>query len=194
MKDILKKISNLPDSWDQLLFKDYLILLSLTDIPSSDNDIDEALNALDRNMSIISALTSVSVEQLENLPFNHIQAASSKLSFLVTEVPNVKIKHKIKSVDEVIFKDYVKYFQLTTNNKTMDHLQYILPMYYHDITEDDVLQMPAAYVLNAFFLLKKYRKRYVNYSIFRTYLRTIFLMLKEKLILIRKKLTRKRNS
>lgn len=168
-------LEQLPASWEQTTLEQFQKLTSIELTEDSG-----AFNGVQNSLEVISKLSGVSVEDLEELPMKDIQTLGSKISFMVTPpVPAKTCQFTWKKVDEITYNDYVNFIQL--QDKQIENLHvFIRNFSTTKLTEYEILQLPITEVITGFFLFRKQLQSYLQTSILLTKTRLVKFKLKDK--------------
>ena len=161
-------MKKLPNNWNDLTFGDYMKTLSIKDIPEGLTQEQTVVYNMKRSVDLIVLLTGKTAEEINSMQSSVVMGYMKNLSFLGTEIPVTKIKHKAKKVEEITYEDFINYINYTRSENAVLNLPKILPLFIRDLTEDQILSLPTDYVFGCFFLLKKTARKYYRYSLFRT--------------------------
>lgn len=174
-------IEKIPGSWEEFKFSDYLKILDLE--VSEDDEFDGSFNGIDNTLKVISALTNISISELEAIEIQTITSIAKKLYFMV-ELPNTKnFKSKIswKKLEEVSYGEYITYVMLA--KEPFKNLKIFIKAFSSDdLTEEEIdnLSMMEAYA--AFFTLNKYVGKSMNSMARKERMKLIKLLWKEKIV------------
>jgi hypothetical protein len=160
MKDKIETIfQNLPSKWEEVTIADFI---KLSEIEVDENYILEEGKIVENLfvghnniIKVISVLTNVTVDEIENYSFQSIAKLSKKLDFMLVEpVPNKTSKLKWKSVNEISYDGYVTFQQF--GNDFMKHLAIIIPKFVkNEVSEEEILKMNMVDAYTAFFFAKE---------------------------------------
>ena len=148
----------IPASWDDVTLNQFQKIMTVE--IEEDSDV---LNGVQNTLGVISKLTDVPINELEDLPMGEIQKLAKKLDFIV--VPPTSDKKdsviKWKSLDEITYNDYVNFIQL--REKMTENLHVFVKNFSKvDMTDEEILALPIEEVLVGFFLLKQMLLTYLN--------------------------------
>lgn len=185
LNDILHK---LPSSWEDFKFGDYLKTLEVTIDESGDS-----FAGLNNSLNVVSAITDIPVEELEQLPLNDVQVIGKRLSF-ITELPKDfkgKASLQFKSISEITYNDFTTYLGYADN--VLPNLPILLKTFSKSpISEEQIKSLSVAEVYHYFFILKKIALKSLRHSTRLQAVKIMKLGMKDLKELISKKFRNKR--
>lgn len=174
-KDLLNQ---LPGSWQEFKLKDFQKIVDV-EVTEHDNSISSFVGA-DNTLKVISKLTDVALEQLEELPIYQVAQLSNKIGFISQlPEPDKKSSIKWKKLEEITYDDFITYQQL--QSKALQHLPVLIKAYSKDaMTVEQIGELNMLDVYTGFFLLRKAVKKSVKRSLTSSTLQLIKQSAKEK--------------
>ncbi|OYD44145.1 hypothetical protein CHU00_18435 [Sphingobacterium cellulitidis] len=159
------------NSWHSMPFSKYIELIKI-----------KAEDDLEKSIQIVSILNDIPLEKVRNMKAKEFIAFTNNMEFL-SHKPDFnnadKSAWKIKAIEDVTMDDFITFENSKTNE---DSIPFILS-FMSNKTEAEILKMSTLDVLNGFFLLQEYLKKYIN--------RLPFLILMENSKMKMKKLKQK---
>lgn len=146
---------NLPTSWDNFRFEDYMKCIDINLSEGNLSEVDELFSGLDNTIRVISALTNVPLSELENADLSLITSLAKRLSFMV-ELPKEKSTSTLnwKNVDEVNYNDFVTFISLSKD--PIHQLPLIIKTFSKEpLTEEQINNLSVSEVYSGFFSLRK---------------------------------------
>ena len=155
--EILKK---LPTSWNEFKLKDYLKVADV--VITEDEDV---LNGLENSLKLISALTDIPANELEEYSLADINLIADKISFInKLPEPGKESIIKWKNVETVKYNDFLNFMNLS--KEPIKNLALIIQSFStNEMTEDEALNLSMQECMNGFFLLTSQLKKSVHRSI-----------------------------
>lgn len=155
-------IKQLPSSWSELTLKQYQ---QLSEVVISEEDEDEIQNLTigqDNTLKVISMLTGVPIEQLEELPFHDLAVLASKLAFMQKPPePAKKSSIQFKKVDEISYNDYITFLALA--KEPFKNLHIIIKAFNKsNLTDEQIQELGMDDVMQGFQLLQRYVNKYMR--------------------------------
>ena len=154
-------INILPKRWNDLKLKDYNKLIQ-ADLIREDETAIEELNELDFQIAVISTLTDVSIGDLEALTVNELLPAIQSISFLYTPLEPVKTSLKAKDITALTYAEFTSYMQL--QNQPFNNTNQILPIFFKELENIDVNELPITEVVGFFLELQKRLRKHLKRS------------------------------
>lgn len=183
MKRLEEILKQLPSSWDEITLEQFQKLTSV--VIAEDPTIP--FTGIDNTLGVISQLTGLSVDELENLPMIDLQRLAAKMSF-ITSAPSPAKKSFLewKKLEDITYNDFVTALQMQQDQFNNLH-KYVKMFTTNKLTEEEVLQLPITEVHTGFFLFRKELKKYLKCSIRSQKVQVARLLFKQKLKDWRKK-------
>ena len=157
IKQILEK---LPGNWDEVTLELFTKLIDC----KVDTD-DDILDGYNNVINFASAITGIPTEDFDNIKMIDINQIGSKLSFINTDIPQVKSnKFKWKKLDEILMDDYITFIQY--GDKQIYHLlEFVKAFNKVELTDEEIQQLPITEVMWGFFLFRKNLRKSLKASI-----------------------------
>jgi hypothetical protein len=184
MKTTQEIIKLIPSSWDELTLAKFQLLTEC--IIEEDGTM---LAGMENTIQVISKLTDIPVEDLEEYSMNDLQTIAAKLDWmLVLPVAKKKSIIKWKELDEISYNDYISFLQI--QDKPFENLHIIIKNFSHtELTKEEILNISTAEAFTGFFLCRKKLAKYLNRSIKSTLIKLIWQRIKMKLKVVLNKIS-----
>ncbi|MES2265581.1 MAG: hypothetical protein V4520_02395 [Bacteroidota bacterium] len=180
----------LPGNWNELLLKDYIKLAPVINESDKEPDLIDFdiytvnhLSDIEKNMNLISLLTDIPMDVLDELPTSKVFDMINKLSFMQT--PPEKRKPSISYIqfDELSYDGFVHFNKLSLEfteagilSSTVENIPLMLAVFAKDKihNEDFFLNQSMVEVIAGFFTVQKNTEKFLQRS-----QRSSFLQLKK---------------
>lgn len=154
-------LDRLPKRWSDLKLKDYNKLIQ-AELIKEDETVDNELNELDFQLAVISTLTDISISDLEALSVTELLPAITSISFLYTPLEPVKTSLKAKDITALSYAEFTSYMQL--QNQPFNNTNQILPIFFKELENVDVNELPIPEVVGFFLSLKVRLRKHLKHS------------------------------
>lgn len=168
-------IECLPKSWDEVTLEQYLKQIHNLPVDEPVTDTGD----LDTSLAIISILTDIPICDLEGIKLNEILPMVERISFIYQEPVQAKINYKCKAIEDIGYDDFITWMQL--KDDPFNNTDKLLPIFFPELKQVDVKQLPITIINGCFFLLMKNLRKYLKRSARSLSLKIIRLILKEKI-------------
>lgn len=157
MKDIKEIYVSLPSSWKELKFKDYQKFMDI--IVKESND---PWAGIDNMNQVLSRLTGLSIDELEELHYTDAAALIHRVSFL-TKLPekDKSFNIKLRPLNEVTYNSYLEFLQ-STQNKHLDIGKMVKAITY--LNEEQIENLNMEEVWQSFFLLSHHLNKFRKHT------------------------------
>ncbi len=156
-------VEKLPGSWDELKLKDYQ---KFTEIEVSEQDeFDGLAIGVDNTLKVISTLSGVSIDNLEQLSYAALQPIAAKIAFMLdVPKPGKESSIKWKTLEEITYNDFITFMQLS--KEPFVNLHKIIKAFSKiEMTEEQVADLSTQDAVTGFFLLRQQNRKFFNNSI-----------------------------
>ncbi len=168
-------IENLPKSWDEVTLEQYLTLIHQLPPEESITDTSD----LDTPLTIISILIDTDLTALEALKLNEILPMIERISFIYKAPEQAKISYKCKAIEDIGYDEFITWMQL--KDDPFNNTDKLLPIFFPELKEVDVNQLPITTINGCFFLLMNNLKKHLRASARSLSWKIIRLIVKKKI-------------
>lgn len=173
-KELLNK---LPSSWEQLKLKDYIKLSPILNDADAEELTDEDiytikhLSDLDKSIQLISLLTDVSIDDIEELPMVQVSELINKLGFIGTAPQPGKPQTAYKQFDQLSYDAFITFQKLSLDfteggilSSAVSNLPVMLSIFAKDPNHNAeyFLSQSMPEVIAGFFMVSKNIERYLK--------------------------------
>lgn len=160
MVNIETILNQLPDSWETFTMEMFM-KTSKSTINEDSNDI---LAGIENSLEVVSKITNIPVEELEQLSMFDIQKIGKQLDFMTKPFnPDELSTIDWKTLEEITYDNYIQFLQVSED--TLANLNVFIKSFAKNMTDDQINRLNIKDVISGFFLLKSYVRQYLKRSI-----------------------------
>ena len=194
--DIKDLLAQLPSGWHEVTLRQFKDIMTV--VITEEEGFLKLFNGSMNTLAVVSKLTGVPVDVLEDYSIQDVLAIGKKVAF-INDLPSDDDTSfgEWKKPDEVTLKDFKVLEEITFNDYTNVMLEdvffkdldkYIRVFYKVKMSEDELLNQPMDRIWQSFFLLNRMLKKYTKHLIWQETKHLMKLTLKERISRLKMKI------